>query len=159
MHSHCHIKMFAQVAKIIYFQKHMFNVLNDKPKKLYSEDYLHPHQYSFQSQNPFFFQLLWDSFQEKCWNAQNISCKKMYFLSEISWESSLLAWYGNFLCENLWEESFLGITLPCHRDKERKKEVKGLRRACFQLESLTSTSWDISWIGWTSDLDGSLGFG
>lgn len=36
----------------------MFNLLNDKPKKLYSEDYFHPHKNSFQSQNPFFFQLL-----------------------------------------------------------------------------------------------------
>lgn len=63
-----------------------------------------------------------------------------------------------FSCENLWEESFLGITLPCPREKERKKETTGRGRACLQLESLTSTSWDRSWIGWTSDLDGSLGF-
>lgn len=71
--------------------------------------------------------------------------------------SSCTVW--KFSCENLWEESFLGITLPCPREKERKSERREGGRACLQLESLTSTSRDRPCIGWTSDLDGSLGFG
>lgn len=71
--------------------------------------------------------------------------------------SSCTVW--KFSCENLWEESFLGITLPCPREKERKSERGERGRACLQLESLTSTSRDRPCIGWTSDLDGSLGFG
>lgn len=63
-----------------------------------------------------------------------------------------------FPCENLWEEPFLGITLPCPREKENKKERRRWGRAGLQLESLTWTSHDRSWPGWTSDLDGSLAF-
>lgn len=63
-----------------------------------------------------------------------------------------------FPCENLWEEPFLGITLPCPREKENKKERRRWGRAGLQLESLTWTSHDRSWPGWTSDLNGSLAF-
>lgn len=82
---------------------------------------------------------------------------KMEFLSEISWESSLFL-HGMEIF--MWKS--LGIIFsgnyPSLPQREGKKEKRGWDWAGLQLESLTSTFLDRSWIGWTIDLDGSLGF-
>lgn len=75
---------------------------------------------------------------------------KMESLSEIPRRViSVLAWHCNFHAKISGKINFWG---PFLREREGG-------RACLQLLSLTSTSQDRSWIGRTSDLSDSLGFG